>query len=143
MRFDCQIDINSPIGKVVDIFLNPDNLKYVQDGFKSKTLIRGAEGKKGAVSTLVYEKLELQETILINNLPKEFLGLYEHKYTTNTMRVSFEVLNDNTTRYHSEIDYTELKGFMVKIMATLFPGMFKKQVEKWMLKFKNFAEQVN
>lgn len=143
MHFHCQIDIKAPLGNVVDIFLNPDNLVHVQEGFVSKTLISGAEGKEGAVSKMVYKKLELKETILKNNLPDEFLGLYEHKHTTNTMRVSFEALEDNLTRYHSEIEYTKLNGFLINILAKLFPAMFKKQVEKWMLKFKTFAEKIN
>ena len=89
---------------------------------------------------MVYEKLELIETIIYNKLPDEFLGLYEHKYTTNTMKVNFIALNDNETRYISEIEYTKLKGFFINVIAKLFPGMFKKQVLKWMIMFKDFAE---
>ncbi|WP_353778699.1 SRPBCC family protein [Winogradskyella sp. 3972H.M.0a.05] len=141
MKFSCHVDINAPVDKVVDIFMDPDNLEHVQEGFRSKELISGEAGKEGAVSNMVYEKFDLKETILKSNLPEEFLGLYEHKHMTNTMKVSFEALDDSTTRYHSEIDYTIMKGFILKLLAKLFPGMFKKQVLKWMNLFKDFAEK--
>ena len=140
MKFTCSIDIESPKHKVAEIFANPDNLKHVQEGFKSKTLISGNEGEVGAVSKMVYEKLELIETIIKNDLPDAFLALYEHKYTVNTMKVQFEALNELRTRYTSEIHYTKFNGLMIKIMAKLFPGFFKKQVLKWMQLFKVYVE---
>lgn len=32
-------------------------------------------------------------------------------------------------------------GIMPKLMAKLFPGMFKKQSQKWMDQFKEFVEK--
>jgi len=139
MKFKCTIDINKPVDKVVDVFLNPDSYQYTQDGFKSKELISGSLGQEGSKSKLVYEKLELIETILKNDLPNEFLGLYEHKHTTNTMKVWFETLNENSTRYHSEIEYTKFNSLLIKIIARNFPSMFKKQVLKWIVKFKDYT----
>ena len=140
MKFTHSVDIDSPRNQVAEMFSNPDNLQYVQEGFKSKTLISGKEGEEGAVSKMVYEKLELIETILKNDLPDEFLALYEHKYTVNTMKVQFVALNENRTRYTSEIHYTKFNGFMIKVMAKLFPGFFKKQVLNWMNLFKIYVE---
>lgn len=140
MKFTCSIDINSNIAKVKEFFLNPDNLKHFQDGFIKKELISGAPGEKGAKSKMIYEKLELTETIITNNLPEEFLALYEHKHMTNTMKVRFIELGDNQTCYISEIEYTKFNGFIVKLIAKLFPAMFKKQVQKWLVQFKNYVE---
>ena len=142
MKFSCTIDIDAPIDHVVSVFKNPDNLKHFQDGFISKELLSGTEGEKGAVSKMTYEKLELQETILISNLPEEFLALYEHKHMTNTMSVSFVELSDSKTRYSSEIEYTKFNGLFIKVIAKLFPGMFKKQVYKWMEQFKSYTESI-
>ena len=89
MKFTCSVDIDSPKQKVAAMFADPNNLQYVQEGFKSKTLISGNEGEEGAVSKMVYEKLELIETIIKNDLPDSFLALYEHKYTVNTMGSTF------------------------------------------------------
>lgn len=140
MKFTCSIDINSNLAKVKEFFLNPDNLKHFQDGFIKKELISGAPGEKGAKSKMIYEKLELTETIITNNLPEEFLALYEHKHMTNTMKVRFIELGDNQTRYISEIEYTKFNGFIVKLIAKFFPAMFKKQVQKWLVQFKNYVE---
>ena len=143
MKFSCYVDIDVPVDKTIEIFQNPQNLQYVQEGFVSKTLLSGEVGQEGAVSLMKYEKFDLKETILKNNLPDEFLGLYEHEKMTNTMKVSFKALTPTKTRYHSEIDYTILRGFMLKTLAKLFPDMFKKQVLKWMNLFKDFAEKSN
>ena len=140
MKFTCEVSIDAPINHVVEVFQNSDNLQYFQDGFISKKLISGTEGSRGAVSLLIYKKLELKETIITNNLPAEFKALYEHKHMTNTMKVMFKELSENQTLYSSEIDYTQFNGIFIKVIATLFPGMFKKQVEKWLKQFKVYTE---
>ncbi len=55
MKFTCTVDIDSPKNTVAEMFADPNNLQYVQEGFKSKTLISGKEGEEGAVSKMVYE----------------------------------------------------------------------------------------
>jgi len=143
MKFTCSIDINKNANVVSELFLNPDNLKHYQDGFKSKTLISGSSGHIGAKSKMVYEKLELIETIIKNDLPNEFIGLYEHKHMTNTMKVQFVPIEENKTRYISEIEYTKFNGFVINVIARLFPNMFKKQVQKWQSQFKTYVESLH
>ena len=140
MKFACTIDIDAPMNYVAEIFENPDHLKYFQDGFISKEPISGTPGEKDATSRMTYKKLELIETIISNSLPSEFEALYEHKHMTNTMKVNFEALETNKTRYTSEIEYTKFNGVFIKLIATLFPRMFKKQVQKWLVNFKNYVE---
>ncbi len=67
----------------------------------------------------------MTETITNNNLPYSFSGLYEHKHMINTINSTFEAINENRTKFSAEIDYTKLNGFVIKVMAKLFPGMFK------------------
>ncbi|PWK19738.1 SRPBCC family protein [Xanthomarina spongicola] len=145
MKFTCTIDINKPKEFVAKLFANPEYLKDYQDGFISKELIEGTEGEDGAVSTMLYKmgknNMELTETIIDNKLPDSFFAKYHHKHMDNTMLCRFEAIDDNTTKYISEINYTEFRGFIPKTLALLFPGMFKKQVNKWLVNFKNFAEQ--
>ena len=140
MKFTCSVTINSPRAKVVEYFSNPEYQHHFQDGFISKTLMSGNNGENGSVSKLSYKRLELVETIIENNLPDSFYALYEHKHTTNTMRVTFTELSDARTQYDSEIHYTEFNGFIINALVKLFPSMFKKQVVKWMNQFKTFAE---
>ncbi|NND64021.1 MAG: SRPBCC family protein [Flavobacteriaceae bacterium] len=144
MKFECSIIVEKPRQEVANYFADPKYLKEYQDTFISKELISGIEGKDGAVSKMLYKqgkgKMELTETIVKNNLPYSFEGHYHHKHMDNTMHCEFVELETNKTKYISSIEYTELRGFMPKAMAYLFPRLFKKQVQKWLDNFKEFVE---
>ncbi len=140
MKFSCTIDINKPVNKVCEVFKDPNNLALIQKGFKSKEQLSGAQGKKGSKSKMIYDNMELIETILIDDLPDEFEALYEHKYMTNTMKVHMIPLTVNSTRYVTTVHYTKFNGFVPKIIAKVYPGLFKNQVNKWLWKFKEFTE---
>ena len=147
MKFQCTVLIDRPLDKVVELFSDPNNLGEWQDGFISFENLSGAPGATGSKSRFLYmmgkNEMELIETILNNDLPREFAGEYWHKHMTNTMRYWFEPVSEAQTRYSSEVEYTELRGFMIKLMAFLFPGMFRKQVQKWMNQFKAFVERTD
>lgn len=144
MKFTCIINIDSPIEKVAEYFADPQYLKEYQEGFKSKELIEGESGQKGAISKMIYQNgknvMELTETILENKLPYEFVGQYHHKHMDNTMKCTFEDLGNGQTRYTSEIEYTAFRGFIPKLLGLVGKGMFRKQVEKWLNNFKSFVE---
>ncbi|WP_223034247.1 SRPBCC family protein [Hanstruepera marina] len=144
MKFTCTIEILKPKSIVAELFGDPKYLKEYQDTFISKELLSGKVGEDGAISKMLYKmgkgEMELTETIIENKLPDSFYAEYHHKHMDNTMLCTFEALNENTTRYNSEIHYTVFRGFVPKLMAFLFPGMFKKQVDKWLVNFKNFVE---
>jgi uncharacterized membrane protein len=144
MEFICNVEIEKPIEKVIQLFINPDNLKEWQDGFVSMEHISGTPWQAGAKSKLVYNSgkrvIELVETIQANNLPNELTALYEHKHMVNTMRYKFTSLGENKTRMEYIVEYSKLIGLMPKLMAALMPGMFKRQAQKWLDQFKRFAE---
>ena len=143
MKFTCQVDINQPLKKVVQLFEDPNNLPKWQEGFISLKLISGISGQVGSKSRLLYKQgkgtMELIETLKVYNLPQEMIGEYYHKHMTNNMRVSFTELSPNTTRYTTEIEYTSFRGLIPKLMS-FFPSIFKKQTQKWLNNFKTFAE---
>jgi uncharacterized membrane protein len=145
MKFKCEVQIDLTINKVIELFDDIDNLKEWQDGFISYEHISGKPGETGAISQLNYlsgkREIELIETILVKNLPLEMTSKYEHQHMVNLMTTRFHRLNKNKTLYEAEIEYTQFNGFMPKLMATLFPGMFKKQTQKWLNQFKDFAER--
>ena len=58
----------------------------------------------------------------------------------NTLSCRFVPVDDDSTRYEMEVEYTRFGGFVPKIMATLFPRMFTKQGKEWMENFKTFVE---
>jgi uncharacterized membrane protein len=144
MKFTCTVIIKLPITKVLALWKDETNNKEWQDGFISKELIEGQKEEIGSKYKILLEqgsrKMELIETILINDLPKERKSLVEHVHMDNTQLVKFESISENETRYVSEIEYTSFKHFMPRILAKLFPNMFKKQVQKWLDQFKKFAE---
>ena len=41
----------------------------------------------------------------------------EHKHMTNTMNVKFIPINNNSTRYVSEVHYTKFNGFLINLMV--------------------------
>ena len=137
--------INQPRELVAKLFTDPNGLKEYQDGFERKELISGQEGQTGAVSKMYYKygkrDMVLTETITSNNLPDSFEAFYHHKHMDNTMKCTFTAIAENQTRYEYEFEYTRIAWVMPKLMAILFPGMYRKQGEKWMKQFKKFVER--
>ncbi len=141
MKFTNTVIINRPIEEVFNLFKNPKYLGEYQNGFLKKELINGIEGEVGSVSRMYYKNdMVITETILVSNFPEEFSGNYHHKHMDNTMKCNFVALSESSTKYDSEVEYTAFRGFLPKLLAFLFPNMFKKQVQKWMDNFKAFAE---
>ena len=145
MKHTGHIDINKPIDQVTAIFANPEYLKEYQYGFVGKKLISGTPQQAGAKSMMYYEhggrKMELEETIVTNNLPDNFEAFYHHKHMDNTMVARFEALDQQTTRYHYAYHYTRINWIMPKLMAILSPSMYTKLAEKWLQQFKEFVEK--
>ena len=145
MKYKCEIVINLPITDVVELWSNETYFKHWQDGFQSIEIIEGEAGEIGAKSKILLQqgkrKMVLMETIISNKLPVEKKALYEHSHMTNTQTTKFKELDHNSTLYVSEVEYTKFNGIVPKMMALFFAGMFKKQSEKWMKQFKDFAEE--
>ena len=145
MKFTCSIVINRPIQDVVAVFNDPQYLSFFQDGFLRKEFLSGIPGQEGSIAKMYYQygkgEMELTETILIQELPDRFKAFYHHKHMDNTMECTFKDLMRGRTEYISEIEYTEFRGFMPKLLAKLFPGIFKKQVQKWLNNFKIYMEE--
>lgn len=59
----------------------------------------------------------------------------------NTMKCNFTALGDKKTKYEFEYEYTRINWIMPKLMAILFPSMYRKPAEKWLRQFKEFAER--
>ena len=145
MKHQGSIDINKPQGVVAECFINPEYLKEYQDGFLRKELVSGKPAEVGTISKMYYEygknEMELTETVVANNLPNDFEAFYHHKHMDNTMKCKFTPLDDNKTRYEYEFEYTRINWVMPRLMAILFPSMYKKPAEKWMNQFKAFVEK--
>lgn len=147
MKIKGFVDIKQKRDKVVELFLDPANLKEYQDGFVKKELISGNINEEGTVSKLYYKygkkDMVLQETIVSNKLPDEFEAFYHHIHMDNTMKCRFIELDNDCTRYEYEFEYVRINWIIPKLISILFPGMYRKQGEKWMLQFKEFVEREN
>ena len=140
MKFNCTVNINRSIKDVSEAFQDPEVMKACQEGLIEIIHLSGERGKKGSTAKIVYEKMELIETIIENNLPDIFFAEYDHKHTNNTMKVSFKEISPTKTEYYTEIEYLEFKGVIVNLMAKIAPSFFKKQVLKWMKRYKQHLE---
>ena len=145
MKYKGSKEINKPLEEVTKFFADPQYLGEYQDGFVKKELISGEAGKEGAVSQMFYEhggrEMLLTETITSNKLPHSFEAFYSHKHMDNTMKCQFTALDRNRTRYDYEYEYVRMEWFMPKLIAILFPSVYRKQGEKWMQQFKEFVEK--
>ncbi len=145
MKFKGSLNIHQSREKLITIFMDVSSLKEHQDGFVKKELQSGNAGENGAISKMYYKHgkrdMILTETILNNNLPLSFEAHYHHKHMDNTMKYTFVKIDDHQTRYDYECEYTRIDWVLPKLMALVFPSMYKKQAGKWMKQFKEFAEK--
>jgi hypothetical protein len=142
MRYNCEISIHKPLAEVIAKFNKPENLKHWQPGFQSMEHLSGNPGEPGAKSKLLYvngkRRVELIETITVNNLPHEFTAQYEAPGIWNSVRNLFSEPSPGITHWESQIEF-KLSGFMI-FFGIIFPGAFKKQSLKFMQLFKKFCE---
>ncbi len=143
MKYTVEIEINLPIGRVIELFDDPNNLKKWQPGLLKFETVSGTPGQPGAKSRLVFKmgkgEMEMIETVTVRNLPEEFSGTYEAKNVFNIVKNRFLALSENKTKYISENEF-QFKGFM-KLIGFFMPGAFKKQSQKYLQLFKEFAEK--
>ncbi len=142
MKYTCEVEINQPRNKVIELFDNPDNMSKWQPGLQSFEHIEGEAGKPGAKSRLKYDmngrKVEMIETITTRKLPDEFSGTYEAKGVFNSMVNKFFEVGPDKTRWVAETEF-EFSGFM-KLIGFFMKGSFPKQTQKYLDNFKRFAE---
>lgn len=142
MKFSESIEIDQPVEVVAGLFANPDHLDQWMDGFKNIEHLSGVPGTQGAKSRLTFQtgkrKMEMTETITAIDLPKEMNVTYDTGKVFNIVENRFEKLPENRTRIVVDTEY-RFKGIM-KLIPLLMSGVFKKQTRKYLVDFKEFAE---
>lgn len=142
MKYNCEIEIDLPLKRVIELFDDSNNLSKWQPGLVSFEHISGEPGQAGAKSRLKYKmgkrNIEMIETITIRNLPEEFSSTYEAKGVFNLVNNNFTELSMSKTKWITENEF-QFSGFM-KIIGMLMPGTFKKESQKYLMQFKEFAE---
>ena len=142
MKYSKEIIIDLPREEVVKLFDSEENMYKWMEGLQSTEQLEGTPGQVGAKMKLSFKmgkrEIDMVETITHRNLPEEFLGTYEAKGMWNEVRNHFKDEGDKT-RWVLETEFKP-DSFMLKLMMTLAPGMFKKQTYKNMQAFKRFVE---
>lgn len=143
MKYTTEVIIDLPREEVIKKLDNADNMKYWQRGLKNYEFLEGTPGKEGAKMKLEYlmgkREVTLTETITKNTFPTEFHANYDTKGVHNIQRNFFHEVDGNKTKWVSESEF-QFAGFGMKLMGWLMPGAFKKQSQKYLNDFKNFAE---
>ncbi|MCH4887603.1 SRPBCC family protein [Acidaminobacter sp. JC074] len=139
--FKGSMQIKKPISEVTEKFLDPESIRHYQDGFMKKEMRLGNVGQEDSVAMLYYKKMAIEETVLINQLPKSYVALYHHKDRDYMIRSSFESVDENTTRFDYEYEYIRLSHRMDRWLLKLYPDFYKNNVDKWTEKFKEYVEK--
>lgn len=143
MKYTCQLVINLPRDRMVELFDDPDNMLKWMKGLESFEHVSGTPGKPGAQSRLTFardngETFDMIETLTRYNLPDEISGTYETEGVRNVIENWFVEDGPTATRWIAH-NVFEFGGFM-RVGAWFMRPLFKRQSLKIMESFKVFAE---
>ncbi|THD65845.1 SRPBCC family protein [Robertkochia marina] len=142
MKYELHVDIEKPAIDVLEIMLDPDNMKYWQRGFISITPVKGRAGKEGTTSILKYRfgnrKMELTETITKVNLPEEIHMTYQSQGIMN-IQENYFTKTDKGIRWTTVSEF-KFNSIFMKFIGLVRPGAFKAQSLRYMLDFKHYME---
>jgi hypothetical protein len=143
MKYTVSVDILVPRDRVIALFDDAANLKRWMPGMRGFEHLSGVPGQPGAKSRLTFlhkgRELVMTETITQRQLPDRYDHVYEMNGTENAASHRFFVTGPDSTRWEQTTSF-EFSGLLMKAMALLAPGMFKKQTLMYMECFKTFAE---
>ncbi|WP_340203354.1 SRPBCC family protein [Ascidiimonas sp. W6] len=143
MQYQVEIEIDLARDAVIEKFNNRENFKHWQQGLLSLEHLSGIPGTKDAKTKLNYQMgkrtIEMLETITKVDFPESFHSTYEAKGVFNTQENYFKEVNSQKTNWISKSHFS-FTSLTMKLVGFLFPSSFKKQSLKYMIDFKNFAE---
>ena len=143
MKYTLEVELEHTRERVIELFDSVENLPHWQAGLISFEPIEGTPGQVGAKSLMKFKvgkrTMEIVETITERDLPRRFSGTYTAKGMWNLVENEFEELPGGRTLWKS---HNEFRGenLLMKVMLLLMPGAFRKQSLKYMVAFKDFAE---
>lgn len=142
MKYTCEIEINQPVKKVIELIDNAENMKHWMKGLESYEILNG-NGDVGTKMKMIFNhgkrKMEMIETIVKKDLPQAWHATYEAKNVWNRQENSFISTPSNHTIWRADSEF-KFSGIM-KFFALLYgKNGFKKQSMKHLVAFKEFAE---
>jgi len=143
MKYTTEITIEKPIGLVMELFKDADNLKHWQRGLKSTKLVKGESGKEGAKRKLEINlegrQITMIETITKCELPHHWHARYTSTGLESIQQNYFESKGEHNTYWKTTSEF-KFSGFM-RIVGNVLPGIFKRRSKTVMQDFKRFAEE--
>ena len=143
MKYTTEIKVNSPLNAFIKKIDNIDNIKHWQRGLVSVEHISGDPGQLGAKMQLNFQfgnrNMKIIETVTRRNLPNEFHANYTTKTMHNVQENYYEKTSDGFTKWTSNSEFVPL-NLTMRLMLFFMPRTFKKQSQKYMQDFKNYAE---
>ena len=142
MKFKAEVEIEKPLGLLVDLIQDPDCTLQWLEGLISVKHVSGEFRQPGAVSDVVFEsaagRMQIKETVLRNELPEYYMIRYDGQGYVSFSNYSFEVLSDSRTKFTMKQE-VELKGAL-KLAGGLVRPKVRKQLKRSAESFKSFAE---
>ncbi|WP_235926186.1 SRPBCC family protein [Actinokineospora pegani] len=154
MKYTVSIEIALPRESVVQMLADPAHLPQWLRGLVLHEPLSGVHGAVGTKSRVVLQmgkrKMECTETITrrepadLHGIPTESVVHFDREIVAegmwNAVRDQLTEAGPETTLWVSESEY-RFSGFLMRLVAPLMPGAFRKQSRQHMEDFKAFAEQ--
>ncbi|MCA0155732.1 SRPBCC family protein [Tsukamurella sp. M9C] len=154
MKCTTSIEIALPLQQVAQLLSDPAHLPMWLRGMEVHEPVSGTHGEVGTVSRVVLrsgkQTMELTETITrrepadLRTLPAGTVVRYEREIEGagmwNAARERLTEAGPDRTLWESENGY-RFRNPLMRLMALLIPGVFRKQQLQHMEDFKAFAEQ--
>ncbi|AUN39583.1 SRPBCC family protein [Tsukamurella tyrosinosolvens] len=154
MKCTTSIEIALPLERVALLLSDPAHLPMWLRGMEVHEPVSGKHGELGTVSRVVLrsgkQTMELTETVTrrepadLRTLPAGTVVRFEREIEGasmwNAARERLTEAGPDRTRWESENEY-RFRNPLMRLMALLMPGMFRKQQLQHMEDFKAFAEQ--
>ena len=140
LKHKFEIEISKPLDQVIKLFSNRDHLPKWQHGLLSEEPLPLLDGQRSYKLTfqLGRRKMKMTETIIRDALPAHYDIQYKMKGVKHSIQNSFSAVNDNKTKWISEVEY-RFTGLM-NLIARFMKSGFEQQSRALMYSFKTFAE---
>jgi hypothetical protein len=154
MKYIVSIEIAVPLERAVQLLADPAQLPKWLRGLVLHEPLNGTHGQVGTTSRVVLQmgkqKFEGTETITrrdpvdLHGIPKGSVVHFDREIVGEGMwsavRERLSEAGPRTTLWQSENEY-RFSGLLMRLVAFLMPGAFRKQSLQHMQDFKAFAEQ--
>lgn len=142
MHYQLEKELNLPAEKAYELLIDQSKYPRWMPTLKSVEPIEGEPGKVGYKSILTFDDngkvMSMVESLTAIEPPLSFRVTYEGGPVWNQIENRFVVLDEKRTKWEFDCEF-RFRGFM-KVMAFFAKGMFVKESEKNLERFREFAE---